>query len=525
MIGDFIRAKARANGDRELLDVLGERCTYAELDAGTDGVAAGLSALGLAQGERAALMMRNSIANVTAWLGLCKAGIVEVPINTAHRGYLLTYMLAQSGSRAVLCDEEFVERLAAVAGDLPALEHVVVHRATRGSLAHGLPARMAVHDLDDLPTDGPVPRPELGPRDTSVILYTSGTTGPSKGVVLGHNANLALARSTCDLMGYGRDDVLYTVFPLYHINAKYTSVLAAMQADARLVMQERFSASGFWDTCRAHGVTAFNYQGALLLMLHKQPERPDDAEHAVRVGFGAPCPADLWEPFERRFGVRLVDVYGMTEIAIATANTLHERRIGTAGRAAAGYDVRIVDGEDRLLGPDEPGEIVVRPTEPDILITEYFGQEEATLAASRNLWFHTGDRGRMDADGYLTFVDRLKDAIRRRGENVSSWEVEQVVNGHGAVLESAAYGVASELSEEEVAVAVVLRPGAELTAEALVEHCRARMAHFAVPRYVRFLNELPKTVTQRIQKFVLREAGVTGDTRDTQGAGIRASGR
>ena len=174
-----------------------------------------------------------------------------------------------------------------------------------------------------------------------MILYTSGTTGPSKGVVLSHNANLALARSTVELMRYGRDDVLYTVFPLFHINAKYTSVMAAMEADARLVMEDRFSASRFWDTCRTKGVTAFNYQGALLLMLYKQPPRDDDADNPVRVGFGAPCPADLWEPFEERFGVRLVDVYGMTEIAIATANSLEHRRIGTAG-----------PGRARLRGPD-----------------------------------------------------------------------------------------------------------------------------------------------------------------------------
>ncbi len=519
-IGELIRAKAAANGDRELLAIGAERLTYAELDRRTDAMAAAYAALGLQAGERACVIMANSVANVVVWLGLCKAGIVEVPINTANKGPVLQYMIAQSGSRAVVCDEAFLPRLAELAPQLPGLAHVIVNRAGTGALDHGLPSRVAVHDLSALPGDGPVPRPDLRGRDTSVILYTSGTTGPSKGVVLCHNANLALARSVRDLMRYGRDDVLYTVFPLFHINAKYTSVIAAMESDARLVMAERFSASGFWDTCREHGVTAFNYQGALLMMLFKQAARDDDAANPVRVGFGAPCPADLWEPFERRFGVRLVDVYGMTEIAVATANTLDDRRIGTAGRAAAGYEVRVVDAEDNLLAPDTPGEIVVRPQRPDILITEYHDKPEATIEAFRNLWFHTGDRGRMDADGYLTFVDRLKDAIRRRGENVSSWEVEQIVDGHEAVLESAAYGLDSELSEEEVAVAVVLKPGHSLTPEALLEHCQARMAHFAVPRYVRVLDELPKTVTQRLQKFKLREEGVTPETWDAQAAGF-----
>ncbi len=520
MIGDLIRAKAAANGDREALEVLGERLSYAELDVLTDGMAAGLVAIGLHAGDRVCLMMRNSVANVGAWLGMCKAGIVEVPINTAQKGDSLFHMVAQSAARGVICDEDFVPRIADMASRCPALEHVVVNRSTSGALAHELPRRLAVHDLDALPGDGPVPRPTLRPRDTSVILYTSGTTGPSKGVVLSHNANLALAESVCRLMRYGREDVLYTVFPLFHVNAKYTSVLASMVADARLVMEDRFSASRFWDTCREKGVTAFNYQGALLLMLFKQPERGDDAENAVRVGFGAPCPAELWEPFERRFGVRLVDVYGMTEIAVATCNRLDDRRIGTAGRAAEGYDVGIVDDDDNLLGPDEAGEIVVRPTRPDILISEYFDQADATLEAFRNCWFHTGDRGRMDADGYLTFIDRLKDSIRRRGESISSWEVEQVVNAHDAVLESAAYGLSSELSEEEVAIAVVLRPGVEVTPHALLAHCQGRMAYFAVPRYVRFTQELPKSISQRLRKHELRDAGITVDTWDAKAAGF-----
>jgi carnitine-CoA ligase len=495
MIGDWIRAKADKNGDRVALEVLGETLTYAQLDERTDRAAAGFAALGLRPGDKVCVMMRNSVANVEAWLGLCKAGLVEVPINTANRGYLLEYIIRQSDARAIVCDAEFLPRLEGIAP-----EHVIV------------PGR------DELP-DGPVPHPKLRPRDTSVILYTSGTTGPSKGVVLSHNANLALARSTCRLMRYTSEDVLYTVFPLFHINAKYTSVMAAMEADARLVMEERFSASRFWDTCRTKGVTAFNYQGALLLMLFKQPPREDDHDNPVRVGFGAPCPADLWEPFEQRFGVRLVDVYGMTEIAIATANSLDERRIGTAGKAADGYEVRIVDPDDRPVPPDTPGEIVVRPTKPDILISEYYGQEEATLEAFRNLWFHTGDRGRMDADGYLTFIDRMKDAIRRRGENISSWEVEQVVNAHEDVLECAAYGVRSE---EEVAIAIVLQPGCEFRPLALLEHCAERMAHFAVPRYVRVLDELPRTPSQRLQKYKLRDAGITRDAWDAEAHGFRA---
>jgi crotonobetaine/carnitine-CoA ligase len=524
-IGDFVRAAAAVNGDKVAVEVVGRPKTYAAMDHDTDRVATGLAALGLDTGDHVALMMKNSLENIDAWLGLTKAGLPEVPINTAYRGDLLQYIVDQSRSRALIIDEEFVDRLAAVAADLPGLDHVIVHREGLGVDVGGLdlPPHMAVHDLTELYVDGEPPRPELRARDTAVILYTSGTTGPSKGVVLAHEHNLTLARHAVSLMRYTSDDVLYTVFPLFHINAKYTSVLAGMDAGARLVMDERFSASRFWDICRDKGVTAFNYQGALLLMLFKQPERPDDADNPVRVAFGAPCPVDIWVPFEQRFGLRLVEVYGMTEIAIATENNLEDFRIGSAGRPSPQYDIEVVDEGDRRVPPNTPGEIVVRPKWPDVMIREYFNMPEATLEAFRNLWFHTGDRGRFDEDGYLYFIDRVKDCIRRRGENISSWEVEKVVNGHEAVNESAAYGVTSDLSEEEVMVAVVLQPGAWLTPEALLDHCQPRMAYFAVPRYVRFVPELPKTPSQRIQKFLLRGEGITADTWDRQSAGYEVT--
>jgi crotonobetaine/carnitine-CoA ligase len=350
-------------------------------------------------------------------------------------------------------------------------------------------------------------------------LYTSGTTGPSKGVVLSHEANLNLARHLRWLVGYESHDVLYTAFPLFHINAKYTSVMCAMESDAKLVMDQRFTASGFWDICRRKGITAFNYQGALLMMLWKQPEKPDDLDNPVRNAFGAPCPVDIWEPFEKRFGLHLTEVYGMTEIAIATQNTKTDRKIGSCGKVCSYYDLQIVDDEDNPVPAGTAGEIVVRSKKPSIMIDEYYKMPEATVNAFRNLWFHTGDRGRLDAEGYLYFVDRMKDCVRRRGENVSSFEVEAVINTHEAVLESAVYGAPSELGEEEVMAAVVLKPDFALTEVDLLDHCVTRMAHFAVPRFIRWVPELPKTPSQRIQKYKLRDEGVTADTWDRDKAG------
>jgi crotonobetaine/carnitine-CoA ligase len=519
VIGPWIRAKAERNTDRPALEIAGQVKSYAELHLDSDRLAVGLRSLGLATGDHVCLLMKNSLENVDAWFALCKTGIVEVPINTANKGYLLQYIINQSDSNAIIVDESFVSRLEPIMADLPKLRHVIVNRDSDGEVALDLPAHIALHELEELYKAGTVDYPDLSPADTSVILYTSGTTGPSKGVLLSHEANLNLARHCVWLMDYTAADVLYTVFPLFHINAKYTSVMAAMEADARLVMDQRFSASTFWDTVKTKGITAFNYQGALLLMLFKQPERSDDRDNPVRISFGAPCPVDIWRPFEERFGLELVEVYGMTEIAIATENRRGETKVGTAGRESANFHVRIFDGQDRPCPAGVPGEIVVRPKKPNVIFKGYYRQEEYTQDAFRNLWFHTGDRGLIDADGYITFIDRMKDCIRRRGENISSFEVEAVVNNHEAVLESAAFGVESDLSEEEVMVAVVVKPDQSLSPKELLDHCQARMAHFAVPRYVRFIAELPKTPSQRIQKYKLRDEGITSDTWDRAAVG------
>ena len=530
-LGAWLRGCAERNGDREAIEVMGSAKSYAALDHDADRLAAGLLAgLGLQGGDRAAVIMRNSLACVDTWFAMARGGIVDVPVNVAQRGDGLAYVLGQSRCRAVVCDVEFAEGLAEVIGRLPALRHVVVHRPPdSGRGTPSFPSGVAVHELPSLYRDAPADLPEIGATDTAVILYTSGTTGPPKGAMLSHSANLELTRQTRWLMGYEPDDVLYTAFPLFHINARYTTVTCAMEAGARCVLEQRFSAGGFWDTCRAKGVTAFNYMGALLMMLWKQPTRPGDADHPVRRGFGAPCPPEMWEPFEKRFDVRLTEVYGSTEVPIVTQNgmaavDLADRRIGTAGRPSGLYDMRIVDPEGAETPAGVAGEIVVRSRPRNATFSGYYDMAEATAAAWRGGWFHTGDRGVVDADGYLTFIDRLKDCVRRRGENISSYEVEQSITRHPAVLEAAVVGVPSELSEEEVLACVVLKPGRTLTAAELIEHCDGRMAHFAVPRYIRWMDGLPRNASERVQKFQLRAEGVTPDTWDRHALPRAATG-
>ena len=477
-------AAAQRDGAHPLLRCDGRDTTVGELQRAS-------------RGDRVAIMMRNSPEFVAIWFGVVRAGCVEVPVHSAQRGPLLQHILAESGARVLFCEAEFAERLEGL--ELPELERVVVRgEDIDAALAHPPGA------------DPPAP----AGSDVSCILYTSGTTGPSKGVVLTHSANLQLAKANIALMEYTPDDVLYTAFPLFHVNAKFTSVTSSMIVGARLVLDDVFSASRFWDRMRSERVTAFNYMGGMLSIIAKQPPRPDDREHEVTRAYGGACPPKLWAPFEQRFGVRLHEHYGMTEIGIATQNTRTDRRQGSIGRAVPYFHVRLADEHDRDVAVGEVGEIQVRPNEPGVMLREYWRRPDATIDAFANLWFHTGDRARMDADGFLYYVDRLTDSIRRRGENISSFELEAVVNAFDGVVECAAYGVPSELGEDEVMVAVVPETGTTLDVDALIAHCEDQVARFAVPRYVRVVEALPKTPSQRIQKFKLRAEGVAPGTVD-----------
>lgn len=523
-VEELLRVRVDARPDHPVVRFNGEDgshdVTYADLWDRSGRFVAALGTLGLTSGDAAAIMLPNGPAFLTAWFGMARSGIVEVPINTAYRGDLLSYVLAQSRCRLVVTNAALLPRITAIVEQLPDLDHLVLVGDVRDAGDPDLPQRCQVSSFDDLlqAHDPVVASSPVEPTDRSVVLYTSGTTGPSKGVVLSHNANFRLARTMSAAAGFRRDEVLLTAFPLFHVAARYVSALASMLIDGRVIINERFSSSRFWEECQQEQVTAIHYLGSLLTMLLKRPPTEAERHNAVRIAYGAGAPLPVWEEVERRFGLELYELYGMTETGAVTMNRSGAYRSGSCGRVLDDCEVAVHDAEDRPLPPGQTGEIVVRPSEPHIMIEEYLAMPEATLEAFRNLWFHTGDLGYFDKDGYLYFVGRQKDAIRRRGENVSAYEVETVLADDDRVEAVAVVGVDDEISGEEV-LAVVVPRDPELTATSLLDVAQHRLPYFAVPRYVRLVDGLPMTPSQRVEKYKLREAGVTDDTWDREIAG------
>ncbi|HYD70090.1 AMP-binding protein [Azospirillum sp.] len=514
-----LRARAEGPGDRPFL-IFGEQTfTHRDLWDFSARAAAGLQALGLNKGDTVAVMMGNRPEFLALWFGSGMIGAIEVPVNTAHRGDLLAHMLDIADCGVAVADAEFVPALLAVAGRLPRLKHLVV----AGEPPAGPAAGLAVHRLDDLMANGGGYRdPGVTWSDPYAVMFTSGTTGPSKGAVMPHHYAVRMGELIAQATGYGADDCLYNALPLFHGNAQVLSTMPALLSGARMVLAEKFSATRFWDDVRRHGCTEFNYIGTILSVLMKADPSPADRDHPLRLMMGAGAGPGLFEAFEARFCVTLVEGYGMSEIGLPLMSTRDRRKPGSCGVPTEDYDVRLVDDDGLEVADGTPGELLIRPRKPHAMMLEYRRMPDKTVEAWRDLWFHTGDVLARDADGFYRFVDRRKDAIRRRGENISSFEVERTVNAHPAVQESAALPVPSDLGEDEVMVCVVPKAGAALAPEELIAHCRANMAAFMVPRYVRVLAELPKTPTQRVEKYRLRAEGVTADTWDREEAEARA---
>ncbi|MFF0223296.1 AMP-binding protein [Streptomyces sp. NPDC004629] len=490
--------------------------SYGEIDSLADRAAQGLIADGIGRGDAVAIMMRNSPDWLAVWFGAIKIGAMIVPVNVALRGDGLVHVLNDSRAALVVVDADLLPQLQTVLRELAHVRRVVVREAG-GRTGHGT-GHTDIREFLDRPSIRP-PVLDLRSKDPATILYTSGTTGPAKGCLLPHGQYIAASHQMAINLEYDTSDTLYSCLPLFHINAQNYSVLSAWTTGATMAMDATFTASGFWRRIIDTGATSFNIIGSIPQILWNQPPSELDRKHKARVAFGVPVPLEIWEQWEERFGVRIVYAYGMTENGLPTlfpyANTPAPAHLrGSGGQASASAEVAIVDDNDDLVPAGTVGEIATRPKIANTMMLEYFGQPKTTVEATRNSWFHTGDLGYLDEDGYLFYVDRKKDAMRRRGEMVSSWDVESVVLKHPLVADCAAYGVPSPLGEEEIMITVVTEQGTGFEPTVLLDFCRERMAPFQLPRYIRVVESLPRTQTQRVEKYKLRAEGITADTWD-----------
>lgn len=496
--------------------------SYAEIEAQAARLAGGLAQAGVARGETVLVMLPDRIETVLVWLAIARLGAIEVPVNVHYRGGILAYQIGDSRARTMVVGGGLSARVAEVLGEAAAGSGGPARLIlTDDEPAPALPEGVETLRLGDLMTGAPWQGE--GPRfnDLLAVMYTSGTTGPSKGATMTHAHAYEYAHGVTEMLDLVPGDVYSAPLPLFHIAGKYAVLYAACIAGATAVLPKPFSASGFWEEIRRHQATVSFLLGAMANFLHGQEPRDDDAGTPLDRVLMVPLIPEV-ETFKRRFGCRVSTTWGGTEMNCPTRSGFDLKNAKTCGRVKTEtFEVRIVDEDDMEVGPGVPGEALVRAKEPWIISNGYWNHPEWTVTAWRNQWFHTGDLLMKDEDGDLYFVDRTKDAIRRRGENVSSFEVENEINAHPDVVECAVIPAVSSATEQEVMAVVVVKPGRRLDPAELIRFLEPRMAYFMVPRYVEIVESLPKTPTGKIRKFALREAGVTGSTWDREAAGLR----
>lgn len=491
----------------------GTEWSYARTREVAARAANGLRALGVKQGDNVLSWLPNGPDALRVWFGLNYLGAVYVPINLAYKGRLLEHVIDNADARLIVCHAELHGRLAEAA--TAKLETcVVVGGAPEATVRlAAAPGTALTEGAAEAP---PLERP-IQPWDTQSIIYTSGTTGPSKGVLSSYLHLYSMSNEPWPY--FTAEDRGLVHLPLFHAGGT-SAVYRSLAKGGSIAVIDSFNTAGFWDMIRANGVTTAVLLGVMATFLVKQPASPRDRDHPLRTVTMVPLCEDA-EAFSQRFGVDVYTTFNMTETSCPLVSERNPKALSSCGRPRPGVEVRIVDENDCEVAPGQVGELILRTDRPWAMNHGYNKNPEATAKAWRNGWFHTGDAFRQDEAGNFFFVDRLKDTIRRRGENISSFEVETEICAHPAVREAAVVAVPSEYAEDEVLAAVSLAPGATLEPAALIEFLIPRLAHFMIPRFLRIVPDLPKTPTQKVEKHVLRSAGVTADTWDRDKAGIR----
>ena len=507
--------QAARYGDKLLLTSKTRSITYAEaLDIAARS-ASRLAAAGVSAGDRVITFLSGGMDLLELWLGTAWLGAVLVPVNTAFRGRQLHHALTLADPVLVVTERVLLKHLCNPVVRLATDTRVwVTDISNTVDLKIGMPA-------NPIPPAGePLAAHAVQPGDPIAILYTSGTSGPSKGVICPHAQFFWWGLLTGEALGVSSDDVLFTVLPFFHTNALNT-IWQALLAGATFAFGARFSASQYWAEANQAGATVTYLLGAMVHILSKCPPGPADRDHSIRVGLSPATPPELVAQFHERFGIRLIEGYGSTETNLVMSNVVGGYAPGTLGRVVEGFEVRVVDEQDCELPAGTPGELVIRHAEPFSVASGYFGNPEATVSAWRNLWFHTGDRVVCDEHGVYHFLDRLKDAVRRRGENISSWEVEQALLAHPDVKNAAVVGVPADLGEEEVMAFVVPSGGSQPDPDAIIRFLDDRLACFAIPRYLEFVDEVPETGNGKVRKYMLKERGLGPATWDRDKSDIK----
>ncbi|KWX57362.1 AMP-binding protein [Mycobacterium sp. NAZ190054] len=519
---EALEHRARHDADRPFLQWTDqEALSYGQVHDEVRRWAGGLTAIGVEPGDTVLVMLPNGLDLVRTWFACNAIGALEVPVNTFLRGEFLRHVLADARARVLVVDGRYLKHLAAV--DLPEVLETVVVVGTDDCDGAALPAGVRTVAAAEVAAGRPIERMRpAGLGDLSAVFYTSGTTGPAKGIMFTYGQGCVTARNYVDATGATGADVFFCCMPLFHSNAQVLQVVAPLMVGGRVSIWPEFSASRWLDQVRSVGATITNTLGVMTEFLHRQPARPDDADNPLRIVQTIPAPAAIVRDFERRFGVTCIDGYGLTDVGMVAFRRHDEPVVpGSSGRPVPDFEVIIADPEtDEPLPPGEVGEILIRPRVPNGFMRGYWHRPESTVAAWRNLWFHTGDAGSLDATGHLHFADRMGDSIRVRGENISSAEIEAAVSDHPDVQQCAAVAVPSDVGDYDVLLAVVPAPGKAPDPADLLRYCEGRMPYFAVPRYVDLLEELPMTPTQKVRKVELRRRGVQPATWDRQAAGF-----
>ena len=520
-----LRERVRRHPEKTYLEVpwANESYTYAETLDIAERVGSGMLTAGAALGDRVLIMIPNCSAYIFAWLGSSISGLVEVPINTAYRGAFLAHQVSTTTPSLAVISPEYVERILDVSDSFETVKHFFL----AGDDDEVEKALSALHEMNksasswkDLLSSEKIALPNVMHSDLGSIFFTSGTTGLSKGVMMPHAHMYLFADETVSLTRLTDDDTYMSCGPLFHGNSQFLAAYPALIAGSRYVLQERFSASEWINQIRSCKATVTNFIGVMMDFVWQQEPKPDDADNDLRCVFAAPTASSILEEYKHRFGIEaFVEVFGLTETCMPILTPYGiDRPAGAAGLLnKEWFDIRLVDPEtDEEVNVGEVGELVVRANYPFTSCQGYFNMPEKTVEAFRNLWFHTGDGLRRDEDGWYYFVDRLKDALRRRGENISSYEVEQALSSHPSIGEVAAIGVPAdqEAGEDEVMVFIVPEEGFQISPDDIWEYSQKQLPDFAIPRYIHFLQELPKTPSEKIRKIDLREMGVTAGTND-----------